>query len=177
MDINISRVRALRGNLGDGNRTVYPPWSVTESLFFDSCTRCNACIDVCPSNIIQRGSGGFPEVNFQRGECDFCGECAQSCQSGALHYSEAMAPWWNVVTIDTQRCLPEQGVMCLTCSEQCDVEAIQFKPTLGGISSPQLDTSLCTGCGACIAPCPGKAVEMITIGSSRQQLSIGERKA
>jgi ferredoxin-type protein NapF len=48
----------------------------------------------------------------------------------------------------------------------CDAGAIRFKPTLGGVTSPALDLSLCTGCGACVAPCPTQAISMKTPAGS-----------
>ena len=36
--------------------------------------------------------------------------------------------------------------------------AIRFRPTLGGVSQPELDRAACTGCSACVAPCPTHAI-------------------
>jgi len=45
----------------------------------DRCTRCGACAAACPETIITAGDGGFPAVDFHRGECTFCGACADAC--------------------------------------------------------------------------------------------------
>lgn len=176
MSINVARLRMLRGNLGGESRSVRPPRAIPEPDFFDICSRCDACIDACPSKIILRGSGGYPEIDFHRGECDFCGECQAHCNEGALLAEQTGSPWGNVIKIDSQRCLPAQGVMCLTCAEQCEVEAITFKPTIGGISLPQLDLDGCTGCGACIAPCPNRAITILVSDSVQQQPATGENE-
>ncbi len=55
------------------------PWSGDESHFLTHCTRCDACINACENNILQRGAGGYPSVNFKNNECSFCYACAQAC--------------------------------------------------------------------------------------------------
>ena len=52
-----------------------PPWALNEFLFVDQCTRCNECITACEEEIIIRADGGFPEIDFNRGECTFCELC------------------------------------------------------------------------------------------------------
>lgn len=54
-------------------------WSGDESHFLTHCTRCDACINACENNILQRGAGGYPSVNFKNNECSFCYACAQAC--------------------------------------------------------------------------------------------------
>lgn len=41
------------------------PGSGDESHFLTHCTRCDACINACENNILQRGAGGYPSVNFK----------------------------------------------------------------------------------------------------------------
>ena len=55
-----------------GINAIRPPWSVNEADFTDKCTRCGDCILVCETQIIVKGDGGFPEIQFDKGECTFC---------------------------------------------------------------------------------------------------------
>ena len=57
-----------------------------------------------------------------------------------------------------ETCLAEAGVECRICGENCPTGAIRFRPRLGGVAQPQLDVAACTGCGACFAPCPTRAI-------------------
>ena len=173
MDTNHARRRMLRGHLSGVNRVIRPPWAGPEELFVDQCSRCDHCIEQCPSSIIKRGSGGFPEVDFSNGECDFCGECEAICQTNALDLSIRPVPWFNHIEIDENRCLPYQGVTCITCAEQCEVRAIHFSPSLGGISKPQLNSEQCTGCGACIGPCPNSAISMKILDAATYPAATG----
>jgi ferredoxin-type protein NapF len=52
---------------------------LNESTFVDGCSQCGDCLNVCPENIIKKGDGGFPEVDFLQGECTFCQKCVESC--------------------------------------------------------------------------------------------------
>ncbi|WP_157669827.1 ferredoxin-type protein NapF [Chitinibacter sp. GC72] len=139
-----------------------PPWAIAQ--FGEHCTRCNACVEACPTRMIVRGDGGFPELDFTRGECNFCGECRTACPTPAL---SAAQPWQQAIVIEiANRCLAEQGVECRVCGESCDARAIRFILQPGKVAQPQLDPEACTGCGACIAPCPSQAIGMIQTGKT-----------
>lgn len=139
-----------------GSRTpeaVRPPGAGTEARFLADCTGCGACVDACPEGILAM-SGGYPEVQFSHGGCDFCGACADVCRPGAL---SGAAVFGHRVTIGSG-CLSAAGVVCRICAEQCETGAIRIRPAVGGRAAPELDAAACTGCGACIGPCPAGAV-------------------
>jgi ferredoxin-type protein NapF len=131
-----------------------------EAEFIDRCTRCNDCLKACPTRILVIGDGGYPTVDFSAGECTFCSDCVTSCQPKALLRQPEQAAWPYKAAIG-EDCLPRQGVECRTCGDFCDVHAIRFTPRLGGSPLPEIDGEICTGCGACVAPCP---VAAITVG-------------
>lgn len=137
-----------------------PPWAVNELAFLDRCTRCDRCIDACPTGILVRLDGGFPGVDFTRGECTFCADCVTHCEPRALVRADAQALPWAIVAEIGASCLATTGVECRVCGETCPASAIRFRPQLGGVARPQLDATQCTGCGACIAPCPARAIAM-----------------
>lgn len=136
-----------------------PPWSLVEEEFTRQCTRCGDCIAQCPVRILSIGDGGFPTVSFADAGCTLCGDCARACSSGAIAMADGGRPWSWTATIDA-RCLAREGVVCRSCGEACETGAIRFKPQPGGVSLPHLDASGCTGCGACLAPCPGGAITL-----------------
>jgi ferredoxin-type protein NapF len=134
-----------------------PPWAIAEPAFLDCCTRCNACIEACSTDIVVSGDGGYPEVDFARGECTFCGDCVRACREGALRRSGTAAPWNTKAEIGAA-CLALKQVECRVCGESCPSGAIRFRPQARGVAAPLLDAQRCNGCGACVATCPAAAI-------------------
>lgn len=132
---------------------IRPPWALAEVEFSVRCTRCDDCLAACPTGILVAGDGGFPTVDFRRGECTFCGDCVAACQPQALRRDAGRAPWPYVAVVGAA-CLPHHGVECRVCGEFCDARAIRFAPRVGGSPLPEIDATRCSGCGACVAPCP-----------------------
>jgi ferredoxin-type protein NapF len=106
---------------------IRPPWALAESLFTDCCTRCNDCIDACPEQIIVIGDGGYPTIDFKRGECTFCADCVSACKPLALVRGEDQ-PGWTHKAVIADSCLPHRGVECRVCEDFCDARAIRFSP-------------------------------------------------
>jgi len=156
----ISRAQFIRGSFGGARQIIRPPWAVDELGFVGACSRCGDCIGVCPEKILETGRGGFPHVNFSKGECTFCGNCAEKCKSGAINKRTDDAPW-PLKAVIAPSCLTLKQVMCRTCGDSCPVGAIRFRISVGAVARPEVAPAACTGCGACFGPCP---VSAVTIG-------------
>ncbi len=179
----ITRMQLLRGDIKGKNNPFRPPWAIPEEYFVDFCTRCDKCVDVCFDELIVKGRGGFPQMDFNRGGCDFCEDCLNVCETSALkkipinteaalaskNRAEASAPesylppWHIKANIDLANCLSMNATICRSCGESCDDEAIKFDLKLGGIAEPKLNIEHCTGCGACFTVCPVHAVTLTPI--------------
>lgn len=157
MTNGISRAQFIRGNFSGSRRVVRPPWAAAEPDFVATCSRCGDCVGACPENILEAGRGGYPQVNFSRGECTFCGGCAGKCKSGALNRWADDAPWPLKAAV-APSCLALKQVVCRTCGEACPSGAIRFRISAGAVARPEVDLAACTGCGACYGPCPVSAV-------------------
>ncbi len=139
-------------------QAIRPPWSGSEADFIERCTRCGACSAACESAIILAGQGGYPRIDFRNGECTFCYACARACPQ-ALFTPRHSAPWSLRVVVD-DACLTRQQVDCRSCEDSCEPQALRFIPTRDGVAALQVDVSLCTGCGACVAGCPVSALSL-----------------
>ncbi|WP_317623119.1 ferredoxin-type protein NapF [Thiohalomonas denitrificans] len=158
MDKVISRAQFLRGDFRSKRRPVRPPGSIEETTFISRCSRCGDCYSACETGVLTRGRGGFPTIDFSRGECIFCTACADACREEVITSDpEESTPWDLIAHIDGN-CLAKRGVICRTCGEQCQHGAIRFRLAVGGVALLQFDASACNGCGACVAPCPTGAV-------------------
>ncbi|HJW25289.1 MAG TPA: ferredoxin-type protein NapF [Rhodocyclaceae bacterium] len=149
-----------RGFLGGRLRKeapLRPPWALPEAIFSDRCSRCGDCTGTCPQGILKLDEGGYPIVDFSRGECTFCTACLGACRTGALVRGEMP---WRLTPAVSQACLPRSGIECRSCEDACPASAIRFVPRLGGPALPAVDGERCTGCGACVAPCPAAAIAL-----------------
>jgi ferredoxin-type protein NapF len=69
------------------------------------------------------------------------------------------------VAIINDDCLAEAGIVCRSCGDACAVSAIRFQARIGLPPQAIVNETTCTGCGDCIAVCPGEA---ITLGAARR---------
>jgi ferredoxin-type protein NapF len=157
----LSRGDLLRRRLFGRAAPIRPPWAVSEAKFIDLCSRCGDCLSACETEILAKGDGGFPTVDFGQGECTFCGACADVCETGAILREPVndAAPWRLRLSVG-DACLSATGIACRVCEDQCEPRAIRFKPSAIP-TQPDIDQDLCTGCGACVAPCPVAAISLI----------------
>jgi len=149
--------RALFARFRGGPEQVRPPWSRPDFDFTEACTVCGRCIDVCPTGLLTKGHAGYPIADFSRGECSFCGACADACDAPCFRSREE-APWTLKAAIGPH-CVETKGVVCRACEEACPQAAIRFRPQRGG-ASVSVDAVACTGCGACVKPCPVRAISI-----------------
>lgn len=154
----ISRRQFLRGDLAGRKPAARPPWALAEAAFLSACSRCGECAPVCPTKIIVV-ERDYPVVDFTRGECTFCAACVAACRTGALA-ANGDAPPWRLQALIATTCMAFGNVVCRSCGDACLAAAIRFRPRLGGAAVPEVDGEKCTGCGACVAPCPAKAITL-----------------
>ncbi|OOF57708.1 ferredoxin-type protein NapF [Rodentibacter myodis] len=145
-----------------GFEGIRPPWSVANNEFIAQCTRCGDCVDICETQILVKGEGGFPEVRFDKGECTFCGKCVEICQQ-PIFRSLTGLPWEHKIEIGAS-CLAQRHIECRACQDNCPQNAIRFRLQMGGVAQPIVDLESCNGCGACVKTCP---VDVIKISNTK----------
>ena len=68
------------------------------------------------------------------------------------------------VAVIGDECLAEAGIFCRSCGDVCPASAIHFRPRIGLPPQAVINEAACTGCGECIAACPGAT---IALGAAR----------
>ncbi|MBL0609793.1 ferredoxin-type protein NapF [Aeromonas jandaei] len=166
-EIDLARRGLFRGRLRVAEPPVQLPWSVAWSQFSTGCTRCGDCLAACPEQILVNGEGGFPTVDFQRGECTFCGDCVAACKE-PLFRPASETPWQYKASI-AANCLANGQVYCQRCQDSCEPRAIRFIPTLGRVPPPVIELESCNGCGACVQDCPVGSIKVDGSAASAQK--------
>ncbi len=121
-------------------KAIRPPGSVEELEFLERCIKCDQCIRVCPTNVLQpawfeTGIEGLwtPIMNFRVGHCQLnCTACGQVCPTGAIQrisveeklgigdYQEQGPVKLGTAHFDLGRCLPHsKNIPCVVCEEVC----------------------------------------------------------
>jgi polyferredoxin len=140
------------GKVNDANFSatmIRPPGSVEETEFLERCIKCDQCINVCPTNVLQPATlteGGIeavwtPVMKFTIAHCQLkCNLCSDVCPTGAIRrisvaeklgegpYAAQGPVRLGTAFIDTTRCLPwANQIPCVVCEEVCPVapKAIQ----------------------------------------------------
>lgn len=123
-------------------KVIRPPGSVEEKEFLERCVKCDQCIRVCPTNVLQpalltAGVEGIwtPILNNKLGYCELnCTLCGQVCPTGAIQKISieektgvgafaAQGPVrLGTAFYDRGRCLPwAMETPCVVCEEVCPV--------------------------------------------------------
>jgi len=147
-------------------RYIRPPFALAELDFIIKCTRCTACIEACPQDIIFPLSTRLgvevmstPALDLLAGACLLCEDwpCVRACEVKALQLPEPSAdekepitaPRLGLAVIDPAHCLPFSGPECGACGAACPIKgAIEWEMT-----KPKINEELCCGCAQCHAAC------------------------
>lgn len=158
--IDLARRNLFRGRKASTPSSVIRlPWVVNEQHFIDGCTQCGDCIKSCEENIIVKGDGGFPEIDFSKGECTFCQECIEVCQQPLfINERDEYQTAWQLDIEIKNNCLAMNQVVCQSCQDSCETEAISFKYLQSKTPQPQIELDKCNGCGACVSVCPQASI-------------------
>jgi len=171
----LKRMRLSVGKPGADPLPILPPGAGDVARFNALCTRCYACVNICPTKVLQvRFRGGrpvmqlfFPEMDMGAAFCDqFCNRCTQVCPTGAilpLSVETKRIRQIGIAQVRRDACLAwADGEYCTVCQEFCPYRAIDNAAGPGDLPRPVVNADLCRGCGVCQYQCPavrvGKAI-------------------
>ena len=176
-------------------RVIRPPGSVEEGEFLRRCVKCDQCIRVCPTNVLQpallqAGLEGLwtPIMNMRVGYCEVnCALCGQVCPTGAIQRItieekngigryEGRPVKMGTAFFDHGRCLPwAMDTPCVVCQEVCpttpkaiytrQVKTVNRWGREVALAQPYVDPALCIGCGICEHECPVNDLRAIRVSA------------
>ncbi len=137
------RLSKAVNNRGFHEKAIRPPGSVAEPEFLERCIKCDQCINVCPTNVLQpatlaeSGLEGLwtPVMDFSVGFCQLnCTLCTEVCPTGAIQktsiarklgreeYEKEGPIRVGTAFFNRGRCLPwSMETPCVVCEEVCPV--------------------------------------------------------
>lgn len=154
----------IAGNAGampGGKFILRPPHSPDEEQFLDMCIRCQACVNVCPTNALQpllMQSGLYalwsPTLSPSIGECKLdCNKCSTVCPTQAIGRFNLQNKYFRKIgtaVLFKDRCIPyAEGKPCGKCIPKCPTGAIGYTEQDNLKFPSQIDFLLCVGCGVC----------------------------
>ncbi len=140
--IPFSRLSGNTSNKTFDRAVIRPPASVDEKEFLKRCIKCDQCIRVCPTNVLQpallqSGLEGLwtPIMDMRLGYCELnCTLCGHVCPTGAIQqisieeklglgdFKEQGPVKVGTAFYDRGRCLPwAMETPCVVCEEVCPV--------------------------------------------------------
>ncbi len=157
-------------------KLIRPPGSLPEKDFLKTCIKCEECMKVCLTNVLQptfleSGPEGLwsPLLDMKTGYCEFkCTLCGQVCPTGAikeLPVEIKKKVKIGLAFVDRNRCLPFAfDIPCIVCEEHCptspkaikleNIEKINVSGEKIKLQLPHVIPDICTGCGICEYKCP-----------------------
>jgi formate hydrogenlyase subunit 6/NADH:ubiquinone oxidoreductase subunit I len=125
-----------------------------------------------------------PHLYFDHGFCNYdCTVCGDVCPTGALKpltVEEKRQTQMGQVHFILENCIVYcDETSCGACSEHCPTQAVSMVPYKGALTIPQIDPSICVGCGGCESICPAIPYKAIYVEGleTQNRIEIEEEKA
>lgn len=157
-----------------------PPGSISIEHFNSRCTACHLCIQKCPNQVLkpsflEYGIIGMmqPTMDYTNGFCNYgCTDCSHVCPNGAIipltEQQKQITQVGKVVFIPQNCIVITDHTSCGACSEHCPTQAVRMSEYIDGLTVPDIDTSICIGCGGCEYICPAQPHKAIYVNGLRE---------
>lgn len=155
---------------GDERYWLRPPGALEERAFRETCSRCNACVSVCPAQCIKLDFGGakgegVPYIDPNQMACVLCSglDCMQTCPSGALLPTPLCDIDMGTAQWREHLCVRPNGDDCRMCVDHCPVGTTAIELVENRVV---VHDHGCTGCGVCQHECPTDPKSIVVVPKS-----------
>lgn len=158
---------------------ITPPGSIGRERFTDLCTACHLCVVKCPTQILRPAGMEYgydfllkPHIVYDSAYCNYeCKICSDVCPNSAIiNLSEETKATTQIGVAQFEKdiCITYvDGTDCGACSEHCPTQAVKMIPYKGSLRVPEVDASICIGCGGCEYICPVRPQRAIHIVANK----------
>jgi ferredoxin-type protein NapG len=138
--------------------TLRPPGALPHDAFTEICSRCAACVRVCPVQCIKIDTAGnkgegFPFIDPDSAACIACDGlyCMPACPTGALRITPLAQIDMGTAQWHPESCVRSRGEDCTICIDHCPIGSFAIELKDGNV---QVHEKGCIGCGVCQHDCP-----------------------
>lgn len=125
------------------------------------CIGYGDCMRACPFDAITVDERGLPVIDM--GRCTGCGICVDECPRGQMGLLQLVPDRSQIVVRCNAHDKPARRkagctmccIACKRCEKACPYDAIHVVDL-----NAVVDHERCTGCGACVAVCPQRCIDL-----------------
>jgi ferredoxin-type protein NapG len=135
-----------------------PPGALPEAQFLQTCSRCAACVRVCPVQCIKIDQAdvlgnGAPFIDADTTACAVCTGlyCMPACPTGALRTLPLNQINMGTAIWHEESCVRSHGEDCTICIDHCPIGTHAIELNANDVIVHEKG---CTGCGVCQHDCP-----------------------
>jgi ferredoxin len=161
-----------------------PPGAINQERFFDLCTECGLCITKCPTGVLssavfEKGISGFmkPFLDYEKNSCEYkCNVCSEVCPTEAIErigiIRKQKLSIGKAKFIESRCIVKVNNTACGACAEVCPTSALYMIKYKKGLKIPEIDATICIGCGACEYSCPVRPLRAVYVSGLKTQIAI-----
>jgi MauM/NapG family ferredoxin protein len=150
-----------------------PPGALVEQKFLETCSRCAACVEVCPALCIKldrtgTNGRGAPYIDPTDMACVACDGllCMPACPSGALVVTPLNLVKMGTAVWKEETCGRTRGEDCTKCVDVCPMGSAALEVSGREILVKPLS---CIGCGTCQQHCPTDPKSIVVIPKAARE--------